>query len=295
MEEFENLRRRLEDLNLGTMNQENQEILQRSNKKTVNDPPPFSGNKREFDGFLTRVEVAMEDNPQGFVEDQAKVRFVISYLIGYPLTWASNLRRNHDPILNSYDDFIRELRNQFGEQDMSTIVANGKLCSIRQHKFGHVSEYINEFNRISRNSDFNESAKIYMFVKGLHYKMREHLAVVNPNPNNLRTLFTDVLSIESLTKRHDINEFFYHSYNHRNDNNQDSTNDPMEVDLYRIKKGQKNTSYFPSSKSPYIENETSKKKYWNGDLDSRIKILEEEKNRSFIKEKRNKESRNKIC
>ena len=65
----------------------------------------------------------------------------------------------------------------------------------------------------------------------------------------------------------------------------------------KVNRGESSISDFSSNSElflNYIENETSKKKYWNGDLDSRIKILEEEIYRSFIKEKRSKESRNKI-
>ena len=38
-----------------------------------------------------------------------------------------------------------------------------------------------------------------MFIRGLHYKMREHLVLVNPNPNNLQNLFRDAINIENLT------------------------------------------------------------------------------------------------
>ncbi len=136
----------------------------------------------------------MEDDPQSFNNDQAKVKFIISYLIKDPLDWASNLRRNNDELLRNYQGFIEELRRNYGEQALSAAVANGKLCNIKQYKFGHVVEYINEFNKVSRDSDFNDAAKIYMFVKGLHYKMREHLSIVNPNPNNLQQLFTNVVN-----------------------------------------------------------------------------------------------------
>ena len=65
----------------------------------------------------------------------------------------------------------------------------------------------------------------------------------------------------------------------------------------KVNRGESSISDFSSNSElflNYIENETSKKKYWNGDLDSRIKILEEEIYRSFIKDKKSKESRNKI-
>ena len=72
-----------------------------------------------------------------------------------------------------------------------------------------------------------------MFIKGLHYRVREKLAIVNPNPNNLENLFREVVTIENLTKRNDIREYYLIHQDRRNYNQ----NDPMDVDLYRIKKG----------------------------------------------------------
>eukprot|EP00833_Pecoramyces_ruminatium_P014089 jgi/Orpsp1_1/1188121/evm.model.d7180000062592.1 len=204
---------------------------QRQNFKLVNDPPLFSGRKKDLEGFLTRVELSIEK-------------------------WAANLRRNNDPILNSLEDFLRELRRNFGDPELEAVVANGKLDTIRQRKYGHVFEYINEFKRISQNSDFNDAAKIYMFLKGLHPKMREHLAVVNPNPNNLNRLITDKLTIENLTKRNRISEYYLRN---RNDPSSSNTryNDPMDVDLYRIRDSRRDTRYFPSKEKLYTENKNN--------------------------------------
>jgi len=88
-----------------------------------------------------------------------------------------------------------------------------------------------------------------MYIKGLHLKMRERLAQVNPNTNNLEQLFKESVNIESLTKRSDIQEY-YLTHQDRRNYNQD---DPMDVDLYCIKKGQKVTRYFPSYNKNYIE------------------------------------------
>ncbi len=69
---------------------------------------------------------------------------------------ASCLRRNNNPVLENYNDFIVELRSNFGDPDVEAVVANGKLCNIRQIKYGHVVEYITEFQKIAQYSDFNE-------------------------------------------------------------------------------------------------------------------------------------------
>jgi len=38
--------------------------------------------------------------------------------------------------------------------------------------------------------------------------MREKLATVNPNPNNLENLLREVVTIENLTKRNDLREYY---------------------------------------------------------------------------------------
>ena len=161
MEELNNIFRRLniED-NMGDQFQDNQQPLPAAPQlKIINDPPLFSGSSKDLDGFLTRIELAIEVNPRRFPDDRRKVMFVISYLTGKALNWASCLRRNNNPVLDNYDNFIRELRRNFGDPDVEAVIANGKLCNIRQYKYGHVVEYISEFQKISQYSDFIESAK----------------------------------------------------------------------------------------------------------------------------------------
>ena len=182
--------------------------------------------------FLTRIKLAIEADPRRFPDDRRKVMFVISYFTGRALNWASCLRGYNNEVLRNYENFINELRRNFGDHDIDVAVANGKLNNIRQFKYGHVMEYVTAFQKISQYSNFNESAKIFMFIKGLHPKMRERLALVNPNPNNLEQLFRESVNIESLTKRNDIQEY-YLTHQDRRNYNQD---DPMDVDIYRIKK-----------------------------------------------------------
>jgi len=86
----------------------------------------------------------MESRPNQFQDDATKVRFLMSYMIGKPLEWASCLR-NNSPLLRNYQDFINELKRNFGDYTTQAVVANSKLCNLRQRKLGRVFEYISEF------------------------------------------------------------------------------------------------------------------------------------------------------
>ena len=107
----------------------------------------------------------------------------------------SCLCRNNNPLLNSNDDFVKELKSNFGNYTSESIVANKKLCNIYPKKNGHVFEYIAEFQKIAQYSDFNESTKIYMIIRRLKQPLKEKLA---PNPRYFVRLNTILLKIGRL-------------------------------------------------------------------------------------------------
>jgi len=215
-----------------------------NNHKLVNEPPAFSGRRGDLDGFLTRAELFMESKPEQFLRGETKVRFLMSYMFGKPLEWASILRRNQSPLLSDYEGFVKELKANFGDYTTEAIIANEKLCNLRQKRLGHVFEYISEFQRISQSSDFNDSAKIHMFIRGLKYQLREKIAIADPNPNSLEKLYRTAVTVENLIKR---NESLENHYYRREED------DPMDIDLYRIKKGHTSIKYFPSHTKMYKE------------------------------------------
>ena len=101
----------------------NEQVLPEAVFGIINKPPSFTGKKYELEGFLTRAELAMESRPNQFVTDDARVRFLMSYMLGKPLEWVSCLRRNNSPLLNNYVGFIRELKTNFG------VLLVNKVCS----------------------------------------------------------------------------------------------------------------------------------------------------------------------
>jgi len=116
----------------------------------------------------------------------------MSYMYGKSLEWAACLKRNESAILDSYEDFIRELRNNFGGFSCDAVVANSRLCTIRQKKIGHVME----FQKIALNSNFNESAMIFMFTEGLHPQLKDKLAFMDPNPNSLEDSLQNLITLK---------------------------------------------------------------------------------------------------
>jgi len=148
----------------------------------------------------------MESKPNQFKNDRAKVSFLMSYMHGKPLEWVSCLRRNNSPLLlHYYQNFVKELKTNTGDYTSESVVVNSKLCSLYRRKLDKIFKYIAEFQRIEQYSDFNESAKIYIFIKGFKQPLSEKFALVNPNPRSLTQL--RYLTLKSLIKRNDKIEY----------------------------------------------------------------------------------------
>jgi len=45
----------------------------------INNPPKFNDNRRDLEGFLTVVELTFEDEPERFIEDRKRIRFIMSF------------------------------------------------------------------------------------------------------------------------------------------------------------------------------------------------------------------------
>jgi len=216
----------------------------------INAPPIFTGKQRELDGFLTRVELVFRTRPTLYNTDRVRVDYVISYFSGKPLEWASVLMKNNSNVLNDYREFIERLKANFGSYRYDTVVANGKLDNIRQKRLGQVLEYITEFQRISQNSSFNESARIYMFLKGLHPQLREKLAFIESNPTSMEQLISSTILVEDMMKRNSLSEFYF---------NGRRAGEPMDVDVFRISSDRKRKRYIniQGSSGKYNENKNN--------------------------------------
>jgi len=56
-------------------------------EERINNPPKFYGNRKDLEGFLTRVELTFEDEPEKFVENRKRIRFIMSFFEDKAVTW----------------------------------------------------------------------------------------------------------------------------------------------------------------------------------------------------------------
>jgi hypothetical protein len=141
----------------------------------------FAGDRRYLKGFLAKIELVFMLYPDRYNTDEAKVIYLISRLYGDAMNWAATLIENRDDCLGDYQAFRERMKAVFGDND-SVFIANQKLRVIKQRRLGDITSYINEFNKYSDNSSWNEDAKMDAFIAGLQDSIATRILEIFPGP-----------------------------------------------------------------------------------------------------------------
>uniref|UniRef100_A0A672QV27 DUF4939 domain-containing protein n=1 Tax=Sinocyclocheilus grahami TaxID=75366 RepID=A0A672QV27_SINGR len=69
-------------------------------------PATYSGEAATCSGFLLQCSLYFALQPHQFVNDRAKIAFIMSLLSGRALQWAEALWNSRSPLVRSYDAFV---------------------------------------------------------------------------------------------------------------------------------------------------------------------------------------------
>jgi len=169
----------------------------------------FAGDRRYLKGFLAKINLIFLLYPDRYQDDETKVIYLISRLYGNAMNWAATLIDRNDPCLTNYEAFVGRLKAFYGSND-TTYIANQKLRTIRQHRLGSIQGYIQEFNKYSDDSNWNEQAKMDAFTAGLNQQVAVKILEMFPGPQDLISLQTIAARIDSRISTH---ANFFSSYN----------------------------------------------------------------------------------
>ncbi len=224
----------------------------------------FAGNRKYLKGFLAKMQLIFALHPENYESDSLKVAYVISRLYGDALNWAATLINNNDPSLNNYSLFISRLRSVYGDYD-STFIANQKLRTIKQKQLGKISGYINEFNRYSDESNWNEEAKMDAFTAGLQNQVANRILEMYPGPQTLIGLQTVAARIDARISNqrnffsNNKPTFSNYSKSHRNKGKQRTHRGPISNEE-KERRRKENLCMYCGSASHTLDNCPLKKK-----------------------------------
>ncbi|CAG8679283.1 10016_t:CDS:2 [Cetraspora pellucida] len=145
-------------------------------------PDKFDGSRVNFRGFLNQVRLIIRMQPNRYPNDHLQVGLLGSLLTGLALAWFTLLLKKQSPLLETFEDLVRELEATFGDSEKSRTAAN----RIRKLVQGTrpASSYASEFRQIAGDLDWGEAALIDQFRSGLRSDVKDLLLSVE-DPTSL--------------------------------------------------------------------------------------------------------------
>lgn len=161
-------------------------------KTKVWDPNVFDGTKpRQLQSFLVSLALVFADRPAHFTPER-KVSYALSYLDGAAKEWFEPDIIDPDPLnppawQTSFEQLVRELTENFGVYDMAG-EAEDRLGSIRMSGDETARDYIVCFNSVAASANWDSTAPVWAFKKGLVSRLKDELTRVEPEPISLAEL-----------------------------------------------------------------------------------------------------------
>lgn len=161
--------------------------LQRGNTSTpapayhepkVNKPAEFGGKLSEYSTFMSQCLLTFSMCPISYPDDEKKVFFVISYLIGTPRNWARPILENEEhPYRKNFPAFKKALDAMYADRNLKQ-KALDKLGRLEQTK--SVAAYAAEFQQTIAPLDLDLPSKQSMFYRGLDSDIKKSLIYFPP-------------------------------------------------------------------------------------------------------------------
>jgi uncharacterized protein len=146
-------------------------------------PTKFDGNRSQFRGFLNQVRLIIQMHPARYPTDASRVGLVGSLLSGTALSWFAPLLEKTSPLLNNFEEFIKDFQACFGDTD-SVRTAINKLRRLRQGD-RPASTYAAEFRLVASEIPWDDQALMEQFRFGLRSDVKDLLLTFPEDPKSL--------------------------------------------------------------------------------------------------------------
>jgi hypothetical protein len=94
-------------------------------------PTKIDGTRSQFRGFLNQVRIIIQMHLARYPTDASRVGLVGSLLSGTALSWFAPLLEKTSPLLNNFEEFIKDFQACFGNT-ASVRIAINKIRRLRQ-------------------------------------------------------------------------------------------------------------------------------------------------------------------
>jgi hypothetical protein len=164
---------------------------QRSEK--MPDPEKFGGERSKLPDFLTQMRLKLMANADRFLNENAKMMYIISRLEGAALRQIATFVDGVTIKFASPTALMEYLETSFGDPD-PTGTARRELHELKQGK--DFSAYLTEFRRIMGKLKYDDKAQMDCLETGLSPKLKDAL-VFTIRPETMATYETQLLQLDN--------------------------------------------------------------------------------------------------
>ncbi|XP_069495547.1 protein LDOC1-like [Ambystoma mexicanum] len=107
----------------------------------------YDGSPKKLQDFLDSYTIQFTFRPTLYATERAKVGFLIPYLTGNALTWATPYVTGTDPLLDNYTILVNAFRNMFDKPDIA-FSAQESLLDLQKGSMDVLS-YTSKFRQLA--------------------------------------------------------------------------------------------------------------------------------------------------
>ena len=176
-------------------------------KKKLRPPTPFSGKREDLRKFLQEVKIYLWGNRSLYPDDNDKILFAISYMGGGDANaWAEEFfeaaeqaaaqTNSPDPILGTYDDFIKKLTEDFSPYD----APKDAIHEMKEMQMNNtpIEEHVAKFKMLVTKSKLAKNdAVVEYFRETLPYALQEKIGNLPEQPANLEDWYKWAIRLQN--------------------------------------------------------------------------------------------------
>nr|XP_054594019.1 uncharacterized protein LOC129160947 [Nothobranchius furzeri] len=163
--------------------------------RVADSPPPetFSGEYGKSRGFLLHCRLAFERSPDSFVNDSAKISYIVGLLRGKALQWAESRSRQASFLQGPLTDFLADFNLNFGDVESQMELAKN-IWNLHQGRQS-VTDFAIEFRTLAANFSGSGDMLKGAFAQALNDRIKDQLAYCQ-EPSTLEELIALAIRID---------------------------------------------------------------------------------------------------
>jgi hypothetical protein len=185
-----------------------------------NRPPVFSGNRSEYENFVTKADLYIRLHPDKYDTDEKKVLFLVTYLDGDAFLWSKGwmAQRTKDPTTKqaqlasgSLDEFKKVFKDTYEPLNLAQ-ESMDQLMRLKQGS-SPAEEFVTKFRMLARQAgltinpaanatDSSDMQLSQLFQRAINQSLFDRISLEAEQPGNLEGWFQTVIKRDLLWRTH---------------------------------------------------------------------------------------------